>query len=75
MTQGVEAGVRRTASELFEASGNCFRGIFPFRPNKKGASRISGRARCFSLLYQDYQIRGGNYDMVSNFIFGTESAG
>jgi hypothetical protein len=77
MTQGVEGGFRRPPNRFWGvgASGNRFCGIVPFNPNKKGASRISGRAVCFSLLLPDYQIAGGNYDMISNFIFVTEPAG
>jgi hypothetical protein len=43
----VEGGVRRLANGFLGASSSCFCGIFPFNPNKKGASRISGRARLF----------------------------
>jgi hypothetical protein len=45
--------------------------------NKKGASRISGRACFFQfyLLLLEYQIGGGNYDMISIFIFRFESVG
>jgi hypothetical protein len=61
--------------DFYRLRAIAFAAFFLFNPNKKGASRISGRAHLFSLLFPDYQIGGGNYDMISNFIFVTESAG
>jgi hypothetical protein len=44
-------------------------------PIKKARAGFPVAPVSFSLIYSEYQIEGGNYDMISNFIFGMESAG